>query len=51
MNPDQTAPKGSVWVHIVCNLGYQSTYTEERADDYCREKRENGSNDTIVCFF
>ena len=27
MNFDQTGPKGSslIWVHIACNIGYQST--------------------------
>ena len=42
MNPDQTAPKGSslIWVHSVYNIGYQSIYVEERADDNCHEKWE-----------
>ena len=39
MNSDQTAPKGA---HIVCNIGYQSTLSEEKADNNCHEKRRNG---------
>ena len=37
MNPDQTAPKGvdSIWVNIVCNIGYQNTKADERKDDDC----------------
>ena len=33
MNPDQTAPLGSslIWVHSVCNVGYESTQTDERS--------------------
>ena len=43
MNPDQTAPWSSlIWVHIVCNIGYQSTYADERAGNNCRECRVNG---------
>ena len=30
IKPDQTAPKGAV---CVCNIGHQSTYAEERADE------------------
>ena len=34
---DQTSP----WVHIVCNIGYLSTYADERADGNCFEWPEN----------
>ena len=42
MNPDQTAPKGSslIWVHIFCNICYQTTSADEKADDICREWRD-----------
>ena len=30
MNPDQTS---LIWVHIVCNIAYQSAQTEDRADN------------------
>ena len=44
INSDQTAPKGSslIWVHIVCNIDYQSTQTDERTDNIGREWRERG---------
>ena len=30
MNPDQTAPKSSlIWVHIVCNIGFQSVLADK----------------------
>ena len=37
VNPDQTAPKGSslIWVHYVCNIGYQSTQADVRVDVNC----------------
>ena len=40
MNPNQTAPDGSslIWVHLVFVIGNQSTFTEERANNNCREK-------------
>ena len=33
MNPDQTAPflSSLIWVHVVCNLGYQRTQADERS--------------------
>ena len=42
MNPDQTAPLGSslIRVHIVCNIDYQITFTNEQADDNSCEWRE-----------
>ena len=44
MNPDQTAPEGSslIWIHIVCTIGFQSDYTDERADDNFHEWRGKG---------
>ena len=30
MNADQSS---LIWVHIVCNIGHQCTWAEERADD------------------
>ena len=43
MNPDQTAPNSSlIWVHIVCNLSYQSKSEDEQADDTCYERWEKG---------
>ena len=44
INSDQNAPKGSslIWVHIVCSIGYQSTQTDERADNIGREWWERG---------
>ena len=29
MTHDQTAGSSLIWVHIVCNIGYQSTQGEE----------------------
>ena len=42
MNPDQTAPKSSpIWVHVVCNTGYQITSADEKVD-FCFELWERG---------
>ena len=51
MNPDQIAQKGSslIWFHIVCNVGHQSTKTEERADDKTVMKSRK-RDDLFVCF-
>ena len=37
INADQTARLGSslIWVHIVCDVGYESTPADEKADDIC----------------
>ena len=39
MNPEETAPKGSslLRVHSVCNVGYQTTSSDEKADNNCHE--------------
>ena len=29
-----------IWVHIICNIGYQITQADERADDNCHECQE-----------
>ena len=37
MIPDQSL----IWILSVCHLGYQSSLADERADDICRDYREN----------
>ena len=48
IDADQTAPSGSslIWVHVLCNIGYESTPVDEKADDIYYKWRENGENDT-----
>ena len=46
MNPDQTVPKAAVltFVHIVCNIDYQSTSADEEAGNICHKWRQKGHN-------
>ena len=39
MNTDQSVPfrNSLIWVHNICKRGFQSLYTDKRADDNCRK--------------
>ena len=50
MNPYQTA-QSLIWVHIVCNIGYLSTYVDERADNKSHDWRGNGYVFPEGCIF
>ena len=46
MNPDQTFhllfKVLLIWVHIVCNMGYQSITADGQTDHICDDWQENG---------
>ena len=39
MNHDQTS---LIWVHIVGNIGYQSTTADGKADEFCHDWPKKG---------